>query len=109
MTQEQPLSGPQRKYLRGLAHDLKPVVLIGQKGTSQAVAKALDQALDVHELVKVKFVEDKEKETKQQKAAWLEKATGAHLVGQIGHTLIFYRPHTNSEKRKIVLPLKTRN
>lgn len=98
------LKGHQRKYLRGLAHSLKPIILIGQRGTSEAVAKALDQALTTHELVKVKFVEGKEKENKQKQAAQLERSTGAQLVGHIGHTLIYYRPHPEVDKRKIVLP-----
>ena len=99
-----PLKGYQRKYLRGLAHGLKPIIRIGQKGASQAVASALDEALAKHELVKVKFIEGKEKETKAQQAAWLEAITSAHLVGTIGHTLIYYRPHPKTEKRKIILP-----
>jgi RNA-binding protein len=49
------LTGQARKYLRGLAHSLKPVVLIGQKGASPSVSQALEQALLKHELVKVKF------------------------------------------------------
>jgi RNA-binding protein len=105
MTDVLPLKGHQRKYLRGLAHSLKPIVFIGQKGASQTVVNALDQALNQHELVKVKFIEGKEKESKQDKAAGLESATGAHLVGHIGHTAIFYRPHPDEKKRKIVLPL----
>jgi RNA-binding protein len=99
------LKGHQRKYLRGLAHALKPIILIGQKGITQSVVKALDQALTQHELVKIKFIEGKEKENKQQTAAELESATCSHLVGHIGHTVIIYRPHPESEKRKIILPL----
>lgn len=104
MTDVLNLKGYQRKYLRGLAHALKPIILIGQKGATQSVVKALDQALAQHELVKIKFIEGKEKENKQQVAVSLESATGSHLVGHIGHTVIIFRPHPDVEKRKIVLP-----
>ena len=49
------LNGSQRKFLRGLAHKLKPVVIIGQKGFGEAVIHAVEDALNAHELIKVKF------------------------------------------------------
>ena len=70
------LNGFQKKHLRGLAHRLPPVVYLGQKGVTDAVCDAFEQALVTHELVKVKFVENKEKATKQQLCAELEKRTG---------------------------------
>jgi RNA-binding protein len=99
------LSGQARKYLRGLAHSLKPVVLIGHKGTSPSVSQALEQALLKHELVKVKFVEGKTKDQKNIKINMLEKETGSIMVGMIGHIAIFYRPNPETDKRKITLPL----
>lgn len=99
-----PLTGFQRKYLRGLAHSLKPIVLIGSKGVTQSIIDALDEALMDHELVKVKFVDNKNKDFKSIALQDLEGATAAHMVGMIGHTAIFYRPHPDLEKRKISLP-----
>ncbi len=94
----------QRKYLRGLAHKLKPIVLIGQRGLSDSVVQALDEALVRHELVKARFNDDKDKGFKTQAVTFLEKSTGAWAVGLVGHTAIFYRPHPDTGKRKIVLP-----
>ena len=101
------LKGFQKKYLRGQAHKLQPVVYIGQKGVTRAVCNTLEEALDTHELVKVKFVENKEKETKQSFCAELEKRTGAGLAGLIGHVAIFFRPHPDPDKRKITLPKRS--
>ena len=98
------LTGYQRKYLRGLAHSQKPIVLIGHMGLTAAVDKALDDALTAHELVKVKFNDDKGKEFKRSTLQSLEKSTGSCMVGMIGHIGVFYRPHPETEKRKIVLP-----
>ena len=44
------LKGYQRKYLRGAAHSLKPVILIGQKGFTPEVLQSAEAALDHHEL-----------------------------------------------------------
>jgi RNA-binding protein len=98
------LSSYQRKYLRGLAHSLKPVVLIGQKGLTNSLVEALDEALLAHELVKAKFIEDKDKAFKNQAIEQLKKATSAELVGLIGHTAIFFRQHPNPESRRISIP-----
>jgi RNA-binding protein len=45
----------QRKYLRGLAHDKKPVVMVGAAGLTAGVLNELAQTLDRHELIKVKI------------------------------------------------------
>ena len=44
-----------KKRLRAAAHPLKPVVTIGQRGYSAAVAAAIDEALIDHELIKVRL------------------------------------------------------
>ncbi len=102
----QDLTGYQRKFLRSLAHPLKPIVLIGSRGYTDAVVEALDAALLKHELVKVKFNDDKTKEFKTKTTAELERATQSQVVGMIGHTAIYYRPHPEPEKRKIAIPRK---
>ena len=98
------LAGFQKRYLKGLAHSLKPVVFVGQKGVSPTLVKAMNEALDHHELIKVKFVECKEKEKKQAVLQQIEKAVPGELVGLVGHMAIFYRFQPDAEKRKIVVP-----
>jgi RNA-binding protein len=87
-----------------MAHGLKPVVLIGQKGLTTSLVDAFDQALITHELVKAKFIDDKDKAFKAQAIEMLTKATAAELVGLIGHTAIFFRPHPDPGKRRITIP-----
>ena len=100
----QKLTSAQRKYLKALAHPLKPVVLIGNRGYTEAVADALDAALLKHELVKIKFNDNKTKEFKAKTNQTLERVTRSWVVGMIGHTVIYYRPHPELDKQKIVLP-----
>lgn len=104
-----PLTSSQKKYLRGLAHSLKPVVLIGQHGLTHAVIEATESALGDHELIKVKFNDIKDKSQKKALAADLENASNSCLAGMIGHVAIFYRPHQDSKKRKITLPSVSTN
>ena len=94
------LTPAQRQYLKGLAHPLSPVIIIGEKGLTDAVLKETDRALKAHELIKIKAGSD-EKETRGQ---WLEKICqdlDATAVQQIGKVLVIYRP---AEKPAIQLP-----
>jgi RNA-binding protein len=96
------LKGSQRKWLRGMAHALKPVVQIGKQGLTEGVVSQVDTALDDHELIKVQAVASKEE--KQEIGRQLEEATGAEVVGLIGHILILYRQNDDPEKQLYELP-----
>ena len=98
------LEGFQRKYLRGLAHHLKPAVMIGQKGFTEALVKSVDEALERHELIKIKFVDFKEADLKKDLLEHMAEAVGCETVGVIGHTAILFRARRDPEKRKIILP-----
>lgn len=98
------LQGFQRQYLRGLAHAIKPVVFVGQKGVTEAVILSMEEALNAHELIKVKFIDFKEKEAKQALSEEIQKRTDSCLAGIIGHMAIYYRPHKEAKKRQIVVP-----
>jgi RNA-binding protein len=89
------LKGRQRKYLRGLAHPLKPLVHVGEGGISAGVVEAVDGALRDHELVKVRLHEP---EDKKAAARALAEASGSALCGVVGHTVILYRPHPKDPK-----------
>ena len=98
------LKGYQKKYLRSLAHGLKPSVLVGQKGITPTLIKAIAEELERHELIKIKFIDFKEKFQKQELSARIEDASNSCLVGAVGHTAIFYKQHREPEKRKIIIP-----
>jgi RNA-binding protein len=100
------LKGFEKKYLRGLAHDLKPLVLIGKEGVTDGTIRAADEGLAQHELIKIKFNDFKEKEQKETLTGDLAAKTGSAQVGMIGHTAILYRPQTDPAKRRIRLPVK---
>lgn len=97
-----PLTGVQRKHLRGLAHSLDPVVQVGQRGLTEGVLAELDHALDHHELVKVKIGagRDERRELAEDMVGRLD----AELVGAIGTMSILFRRNPDPEARKIRLP-----
>jgi putative YhbY family RNA-binding protein len=90
----------QIRFLRGLAHDLNPIVMIGQKGMSDGVRVELDDALSRHELVKIRVVAE-EREDRDQIIQALVRDTRSELIQKVGHTATFYR---RAKKPKLVLP-----
>ncbi len=96
------LTPAQRKYLKRLAHALKPVVLVGKQGMSESLIGATDRALNEHELIKVRFNEFKE--DKHELSARLVEATGSALCGIVGNTATLYRPRAEKADRDIQLP-----
>jgi RNA-binding protein len=95
-----PLTAQQLRHLRGLGHHLKPVIMIGQHGLHEAVFAEIEQALDAHELVKIKIAA--ERDARKQIAQEITTRTGAEAVHQIGQMLIVFR--RNAEAPKIALP-----
>jgi RNA-binding protein len=89
------LTGAQRRYLRGLAHPLKPVIFVGEAGVSDSVLSALEDALRAHELVKIRL---RQPTDKKQAAQHLARASQAALCGIVGHTVVLYRPDPESPK-----------
>jgi RNA-binding protein len=96
-----PLTKTQVRFLRGLAHDLKPIISVGAKGLSDALLAELDGALEHHELVKVKIAAE-DRDGRDDLAESLAARTGAEIVQRIGHTVSLYR--RSRDKPKIVLP-----
>lgn len=97
------LTGKDKVYLRGLGHNLKPIIQIGKEGVSEEFAANLEDCLDQHELLKIKILENAPGD-KKALAAEVEKATGGSVVQIIGKTLTLYRPFR--EEPGIALPSK---
>lgn len=100
----QPLTGFQKKFLRGRANRLKPLVLVGKNGLNDSVITSINETFDSHELIKVKFIEFKEERKEMSKE--IEERCFCHLAGIIGHVAILYKQQKDKEKRKIVLPVR---
>ena len=98
------LNGYQRRHLRGLAHHLKPIVQVGKAGLSSTVLAAVGEALETHELIKVRLVGDKAE--KREMISEFESQLHCAEVGLVGHVVTLYREHPEQEKRKIKLPAR---
>lgn len=96
------LSESQKKFLRGLGHQLKPLIIVGGAGLSESVIKEFSSTIDHHELIKIR-VRAGDRETRDRIISDLCARESASLVSRIGNVALIYR--RNDEKPKIPLPL----
>ena len=84
------LTSKQRQFLKRLAHALSPLVRIGKAGLTAAVVGETTNALQAHELIKVRIdVEDRAE--RRDVIGRLVGDTGALLVGSVGKVAVLYR------------------
>lgn len=86
------LDAATKRRLRQSAHHLKPVVLIGQHGMTDAVINEIDLALNDHELIKVRF-RGADRDERKRAIADATARLAAELVNTIGGTAVLYREH----------------
>lgn len=94
------MNSKQISFLRSLAHNINPVVMIGNNGLSESVLKEIDSSLNAHELIKIKVLGD----DRAHRVSLLEQICqqmGAVAVHHIGKQLVVYRA---SSTPKIVIP-----
>lgn len=84
------INNTQKRYLKGLAHPLKPVVMIGNKGLTDNVHAEIEIALEQHELIKVR-VSGLEKADRLEMIDEIALKSSSNLVMTIGHIAAFYR------------------
>lgn len=94
------LKTAQKRYLRGLAHHLKPVVMVADKGLTENVMTEINAALDRHELIKIKLRTDRD--TRKSHIEAIGKDCKAELVNSIGQVACFFR--RNQKDPVIALP-----
>jgi RNA-binding protein len=94
------LSGKQKRYLRGLGHALKPVIMVGKGEITEALVKETVDALASHELIKVKILESC-LSGRNEVAADLAAASDSEVAQILGRTILLYR---RAEEPKIELP-----
>lgn len=85
------LTPAERKELRGQAHHLDPVVIVGAEGLSAAVLKEADSALKAHGLIKVRMFSD-QRDQREQALRQLSETLNAAAVQHIGKLLVLWRP-----------------
>ena len=86
------LNKQQRLQLKAQSHHLKVIVIIGNQGLTPMVLKEINNALDAHELVKVR-INTETREEREEIVNQITEALTATMITSIGHVVTFYRQH----------------
>ena len=92
------LNSRQKKILRAKAHDLKPIILVGKSGVTDGCIQSINEAVESHELIKIKFLEHKD--NKKSLSETICTKTDSEIIGNIGHTIMLFRQNPDKEKQK---------
>lgn len=92
----------QRKYLTKASHSLSPVVMLGKNGLTDSLKAAVDEALEKHELIKMKFIDYKG--DRHELSNQIAEMTNSVLVRVIGNIAILYRMKEDRKDRIYHVP-----
>ena len=95
------LTGKQRRYLRGLGHDLKVIVQVGKGGLDDGLVSAVDHALTDHELIKIRIGENANVD-RHEAADAIAAQSKSDVAQVLGNTVLLFR--ANADDPKITLP-----
>ncbi len=106
---EEKMTSKRRAELRGQANRLEPLFQVGKGGISDGLIAQTNDALRVHELIKLKVLLESAPETPREIAEKLASATGSQVVQVIGGSMIFYKenPELQAEKNSKAKPKKS--
>ncbi len=90
----EPLTNAEKTELKRRANRYEPVVRVGHAGVSEEFLRSLDEALTVHQLVKIKFAVFKDE--KKKLAPEIARRTGSELISRVGNVAIYYRRKSDS-------------
>lgn len=96
MSNQKTLTPSQIKFLRGIAHGLNPIIIIGNKGLTESLMKELENALEHHELLKIKITIG-ERDDRKEIIEYLLTHTKAQLIQSIGKTCVIFRAKKETE------------
>ncbi len=98
------LSERQKKFLRGLGHQRKPLIMVGNAGLSESLLAELETTLAHHELIKVR-IRVGDREARDAIIRKLCDDASAQLVQRIGNVALLYRPNLKKKpEKRIRLP-----
>ena len=85
------ISNIKRKELKKKAYSLKPIIIIGQNGLTDAVINEIDVALNGNELIKVR-AKGSDKDERTEQCLKMQQKLNADIIHRIGFVTVLYRP-----------------
>ena len=85
----------EKRELKSGLHSLKPIVIVGSNGLTDSVLQEIDRALEDHELIKIRLV-DEDRDSRDELIVKICKKMRAALIQSIGKVVAVYRKSQKS-------------
>lgn len=96
------MTSKQRAYLKGLAMTMDPIFQIGKNSLTPEFTKAVQEALETRELIKISVLQNCLDDPKEL-ASMIAERTRSQVVQVIGKKIVLYK-EGKDDKKKIILP-----
>lgn len=96
------MNSKERSKLKGLAMNIEPIFQLGKESLTPEFTKAVDEALEKRELVKINVLKNCD-DDKTAIAETLAERTHSEVVQIIGRKIVLFRYQKDAKKRKIEL------
>ena len=93
------LNEHQKKFLRGLGHQLKPLIIVGDAGLSDSLLAEFESTLAHHELIKVR-VRVGDRDARDEIIEKLCAESSAQLIQRIGNVALLFRQNLRKKPEK---------
>lgn len=87
----------QIKYLKSLTHDLDSIIWVGQHGLTDNVLQEINNALDHHELIKIK-IRVGDRNLRDFTVNEITRLTSSRIIQKIGNVIVLFRRNENDPK-----------
>lgn len=98
------MTSKQRAYLKSISSTYDPIFQIGKGSITPEMVNAVSEALEKRELIKISVLQNCADDPKEL-AQILSERTRSSVVHVIGKKIVLYKPNSNKDKRKIILPV----
>lgn len=90
------LTGKQRARLKQEAHDFKPIINIGKFSVTDELIRAIDEALEARELIKIKVLNNNMDDQDEIIDTIMEK-TKSEFISHLGSIITLYRKNKENK------------
>ena len=96
------MTSKERSRLKGLAMNIDPIFQLGKESLTPEFTKAVDEALEKRELIKINVLKNCD-DDRNQLAEVLAERTHSQVVQVVGRKIVLFRFQKDPKKRKIEL------
>jgi len=95
------MTGKQRAYLRSMANSYDTIFQVGKGGINENMLRQIDEALEAHELIKLRVLNTSEY-TANEAANSIAESLNAEVIQVVGTRFVLYKESVKHKKIELI-------